>query len=428
MLQKAPQHSLYLTSISFVLPQVESSRLELETSYKLPPKVADALIRLVDITDLNKVKADGASIVDNLGTTLEITLEYITSINASTDGLPQGVQVIMDNLTHRLQEQIESSSTSSKPKQRHLLSQPTLSSAKQDGGNSFEQQQQQKSHHRFSNNFHPHPKHTHYFDIPDAAHRGDKHYLKHMVSSYLNHPSIERHIHDQHNRRASVVSRQEQCEQLVKCAEGLTLYDIVLFFYRDNIDFNKGEFDDGAIRNFDEGFFDEATLLDKASRIFTKAGNARTSNFDDNSCNDLLQEFHQVIETGENLFVWKGGVVTDVCLASGSVEYLGLESIAQNVSKTVADFIFEDVLLCSRQLFDTNDRGETDFVFVDPVSNTLRLPTGIKGDLVGATPNTPTFENRDRHGKPMSYEPTDYFTFRSISEGGYCDSLFLFAN
>ena len=273
-------------------------------------------------------------------------------------------------------------------------------------------------------------KYQQHIDMSQAIFKGDEKVILSSLRTMLHQAELhgQSPIQDQHNRRASVVSRQEQCEQLVKCAEGLTLYDIVLFFYRDNIDFDKGEFDDGAIRNFDEGFFDEATLLDKASRIFTKAGNARTSNFDDNSCNDLLQEFHQVIETGENLFVWKGGVVTDVCLASGSVEYLGLESIAQNVSKTVADFIFEDVLLCSRQLFDTNDRGETDFVFVDPVSNTLRLPTGIKGDLVGATPNTPTFENRDRHGKPMSYEPTDYFTFRSISEGGYCDSLFLFAN
>jgi hypothetical protein len=85
----------------------------------------------------------------------------------------------------------------------------------------------------------------------------------------------------------------------------------------DNIDFDTGELDDEV----DIVKFDDKDLFGKALRI----ANALTAleeegNFENETkCTALLSEFHRVEELDAG-FKWVGGIVTEICLASGTTE------------------------------------------------------------------------------------------------------------
>lgn len=255
--------------------------------------------------------------------------------------------------------------------------------------------------------FHTSSKFAQHIDLSQAILHGDRDYIQKTLLNMVNQANLYEHMYhtNLHGRRATA-TRMEQCELLVKCVERMTLFDLIVYFYSDDIDFDTGEFNDGSIRGFDE----RTDIFAKGASISAAAAAANSSGYANDKCDALLEQFHRIEEEGDNLFAWKGGIVTEVCLASGTVEYVQLKSIAETVSATASDLIFDDVLLCSKQLFDAKDarfNTETEFVFVDPGSNTLRLPTGIVADS----------SNRDAHGKPLSVVPSDFFTFRRISAG-----------
>lgn len=378
----------------------------------LPPKVADALINLVDAAELK----DGASVVEELGNTLEVAADYIESFD--TTELPTSLQITFRTVVDKLQaakQQVEVASAELK-KGQELTDHPDegvpsvlrrlVEQHDQEKGEDsyFESKKEQGGSHKdpFAH-IRSHPKYKKHFDLRDAALKGDHSYIISQMQSYINRPGVHQHFH---GRRAAAVSRAEQCETLVRCAEGLTLFDLVVYFYSDDIDFDAGEFNDATIIGFDETI----DIFAKGANISARTDTAKSSGYSDTECDELLEEFHRIEEDGDNVFAWKGGVVTEVCIASGTVEHVRLESIEENVGESVSDLIFEDVLLCSKQLFDSRDSRfstETEFVFVDPVTNTLRLPTGVVQDS----------SNRDIHGKPKSFVPTNFFTFRSISAG-----------
>eukprot|EP00977_Amphora_coffeiformis_P021254 scaffold9085_cov215-Amphora_coffeaeformis.AAC.22 len=85
----------------------------------------------------------------------------------------------------------------------------------------------------------------------------------------------------------------ERCHDLVKCVKDMTTYDLFVFFYGDDIDFDKGEMDD-EITNFDAD-----DITQKRSQIRQKLAAAKTflnesitPAFDEGDpCDKLLREF-----------------------------------------------------------------------------------------------------------------------------------------
>ena len=89
-------------------------------------------------------------------------------------------------------------------------------------------------------------------------------------------------------------------------------------------------------------------------------------------CSELLQHFHRNIEHGD-VTNWEGASISQVCLAQGSPVFVKLEEIA-TISKHTAGAVFQDVLLCSEQIWEKSGklRGEPN-VFQ---SGGLRVPNG----------------------------------------------------
>jgi hypothetical protein len=220
--------------------------------------------------------------------------------------------------------------------------------------------------------------------------------------------------------------KKDQCELLIECVEAMTLYDIVVFFYQDDIDFTDGTFDDNVME-YDEG---ENGIMAKQVRINNALGDAKTFTLsadpedyvgeDDDPCDLLLEEFHITVESDFGP-LWYGGNVTNVCLAQGTTQFVKIAEIQTAVDADAANEIMDDVLSCAEALHLSRPMGADSpfanekFVF-QPLGNYFLLPNGIKKE--GA---------RDRHGQLTSTEEVDFFNFtvqgNSPSRDNSCCSL-----
>jgi hypothetical protein len=111
----------------------------------------------------------------------------------------------------------------------------------------------------------------------------------------------------------TTTEKERQCHLLVDCAGKLSLYDIVVSFYEDDINFVTGEFD----RDVDR-FFDDGNLLAKQRAIREAVANA-TSFLEiagndkfkpEDACDQLLDQFHRV-EENSGASSWIGSSVTE---------------------------------------------------------------------------------------------------------------------
>jgi hypothetical protein len=220
------------------------------------------------------------------------------------------------------------------------------------------------------------------------------------------------HPHGRDLRAGSSQEKEDQCKLLIECVEAMNLYDLVIFFYQDNIDFETGAFDKpGSFTEYDEG---ETGIMGKQALINTAlekaktfvAGAAPTDYKEDDKCDLLLEEFHVTLESDFGPR-WYEGNVTNVCLAQGTTQYTRISEIETAIDTAAAKRISEDVNSCARELHKKRPMdgpfAEDKYVFASD-SGAVRLPSGIKieGD-------------RDRHGQLDSTDPADFYDFLAVN-------------
>jgi hypothetical protein len=167
----------------------------------------------------------------------------------------------------------------------------------------------------------------------------------------------------------------------------MNLYDIVVFFYQDNIDFDTGAFvKPENITENDEG---ETGIMAKQALINTALEVAKTfiagaaPDFKEDGtdkCDLLLEEFHFTLESDFGPR-WYEGNVTNVCLAQGTTQFVQISEIETAIDIAAAKRISEDVNSCARELHEkrpmdgpfANDK----FVFASD-SGAIRFSIRIK--------------------------------------------------
>lgn len=107
------------------------------------------------------------------------------------------------------------------------------------------------------------------------------------------------------------------CPLLFRSEEDFSFRSLPLCHSSDNIDFDTGDLDDveNIVRFDDTDLFGKAFSIANALKALQDSGDFN----DETQCNALLSEFHRVDEFGD-AFKWVGGIVTEVCLASGTTE------------------------------------------------------------------------------------------------------------
>jgi hypothetical protein len=279
----------------------------------------------------------------------------------------------------------------------------------------------------------------------DKFHSSSSHRSRHileMQESMLNGDSsfFDRNkLHSQARSRTSNGRRMshedgsekyQQCKDLVKCSKAMSLYDLFVYYYSDDIDPSTGTIDDN-IKTFDEGgefaaeglFEKQAnirlailaadTMVEKGVAGFEIVAQEALKAGRLDPCDLLLQEFHRNIEFDGSVN-WQGAMVNQVCLAEGTTVYVKPTEIEKVTNKEVATQVFAELVRCGRRLFSARlIRAEIGsynvnepFVFI--VDNKIRIPTGF--DLTAAT--------RNEHGQLLSSEKYP-FTFDSYSLEGF---------
>jgi hypothetical protein len=226
----------------------------------------------------------------------------------------------------------------------------------------------------FANNggssFHHHPhsaKHAHVRRMQDAIKNGDQGFMHAMLTSLKTSTDWHAGTHDRHGRRTEA-SIAAQCELLVGCASRMSLYDIFVYFYSDDIDPNTGNIDDSVIVD------DQRDIVGKQSEIQTIASGILSSNDYSNmtSCKGLLQLFHRNIEF-DDIPQWEGASVTQVCLAEGTTVFVNLDELILTALQNEEDVEklydnFKSLVLephrCAEDLFYNQSPLDEDFVFL----------------------------------------------------------------
>lgn len=149
--------------------------------------------------------------------------------------------------------------------------------------------------------------------------------------------------------------KEEQCRRLAACAQNFNLYDLFIYYFQDDIDFDTGEFKDEYDISFDE--IDVSGRLRQIKRISHEIIDKWKSSYleEDHKCDTLLQKFHRFSDEIGVVGKWQGGSVTSVCRAWGTSKYVKLEQIWTFIyEKKDADFaseimidIFEELVGCA---------------------------------------------------------------------------------
>jgi hypothetical protein len=116
--------------------------------------------------------------------------------------------------------------------------------------------------------------------------KGDVAFADRMVNDMINRKSrspIDSHVGDEHRR----LTVSAQCQKLVACLEGWTMYDLVLSYYGPYVD-DQGKIEDNADI---PGASTEGELWDRVNEIRTYLKLAKSSNYAFANCQQLLRNF-----------------------------------------------------------------------------------------------------------------------------------------
>jgi len=271
----------------------------------------------------------------------------------------------------------------------------------EDEGEGFFDNNNYKSQHEKMKSFHNQARHQaktdgydHFYDMHDALQNGDHVYLEKMMSSFTRDRTddAESSTFDDQGRRK--LSKVDQCEQLETCATGMTLYDLFVFFYSSLIDKSTGELT--VSENFVR--FDERDLSKKQSSIEASLlrykldplyGTMNRDNSGEIDCDNLLSQFHQVIDIGGTP-EWHGATVSKVCEATGTTDYVSLTGIMTGIRNLnafyeedtqthlidVIDKMVHEMLKCSADLFFSGknlNKNKEKFIFIDSLKSSKDL-------------------------------------------------------
>jgi hypothetical protein len=241
-----------------------------------------------------------------------------------------------------------------------------------------EEQNGRPNNHQSRNRFlknHSGPKFDHVFKNHDAILNGDERHLKKLLTSLQ--ASHDRHYvggssTGKHGRRTdvendpSVPFKFKQCKQLAACASRMSMYDLIVYYFSDDIDPSTGKFDE-RIFTYDEALgITGSGIQTLAARLL----NSRNANLDDpyiggevvvaqitvgDRCDDLLEFFHRNVEQSVGVSHWEGGLVDQVCLAEGTPVYLDLADISLKLDSRfdtdLAGLVSDQLFGCARDLF-----------------------------------------------------------------------------
>ncbi|KAL3786294.1 hypothetical protein ACHAW5_001907 [Stephanodiscus triporus] len=155
--------------------------------------------------------------------------------------------------------------------------------------------------------------------------------------------------------------KEEQCLRLAACARNYNLYDMFVFFFGDDINFDTG------IVSEDEKItaYDEIKLVDKLTIITSLSGeilnNINISNVigPGDKCDQLLQQFHRFDEGLSLAGKWAGGSVTGVCRGWGTSKFMTLQAMYQITKKALSpDAQIEN---CVRGIMDDFNQDPANF-------------------------------------------------------------------
>ncbi|CAB9498733.1 expressed unknown protein [Seminavis robusta] len=175
--------------------------------------------------------------------------------------------------------------------------------------------------HRFANSHHARK----LDEFSEAIYNGDIHAaFSHFATSHseIQMSSVPDKARRLAENRARRLDKWEQCNLLADCAIAMSVYDMFVYFYSDDIDGATGQVDDNIIK------FIEADIEHKASKIKAEANNVKANSASNPTCDTLLREFHRTIEWGD-VPEWEGASVNQVCLAEGSQTFVKYGEIAK---------------------------------------------------------------------------------------------------
>lgn len=151
-------------------------------------------------------------------------------------------------------------------------------------------------------------------------------------------------------------NKRSQCALLVDCAGKMSLCDIIVFFYGDDIDFEAGKFDEKITQCDEVNMFEKRTQIMDAAKAADDYLKTTTSFAKGDKCDLLLEELHRNAE-GVDLGIWPQASVGEVCFAEGTTLFVSISDIEKGLdNRNVANKVFEEHYFCAKALHDSNDR------------------------------------------------------------------------
>ncbi|CAB9510835.1 expressed unknown protein [Seminavis robusta] len=153
-------------------------------------------------------------------------------------------------------------------------------------------------------------------------------------------------------------AKAQQCEILMGCIGKMSIYDMILFFYSDDIDPNNGKIDDNIYIHTEAPDVYEVYNHADVQNARTQLLNNRDWTYFRGSgrpawCDRTLRLFSRNVEFGD-VPHWEGGTISDVCHAQGGHTYVQLDQIATKVGFKAADEIAKEMFTCSKRLYNSN--------------------------------------------------------------------------
>ncbi|CAB9513183.1 unknown protein [Seminavis robusta] len=152
-------------------------------------------------------------------------------------------------------------------------------------------------------------------------------------------------------------AKARQCEILMNCVGKMSIYDMILFFYSDDIDPNNGKIDDNIYIHTEAPDVYEVYNNDDVADARTDLQQGRFYGYQyfrgsgkPQWCDRTLRLFSRNVEYGD-IPHWEGGTVADVCHAQGGHTYVQLDQVATKVGFKAADEIAKEMFDCSKRLY-----------------------------------------------------------------------------
>ncbi|CAB9520122.1 expressed unknown protein [Seminavis robusta] len=164
-----------------------------------------------------------------------------------------------------------------------------------------------------------------------------------------------------------VVAKAKQCKILMGCIGKMSIYDMVLFFYSDDIDPNNGKIDDNIYIHTEAPdvyeVYNHADVQQARTEVPLNHNYIEyRSGHRQAWCDRTLRLFSRNVEFGD-VPHWEGGTISDVCHAQGGHTYVQIDQIATKVGFKAADEIAKEMFECSKRLYNSGPK-KSPFPFV----------------------------------------------------------------